>query len=140
MIPESVIHIGEQPDSTSEESPKRKKEPDSPKREKNPKSHGSKKRPVIRSSGMEINDVKIEMDPKCFSGVIKLLEEIFSLVFGFYASLHEIYLRHKDPLDFSDAFSSVNKVLEITLYVPKGTGEAYRNCEHYKDFKEIIEE
>lgn len=132
MIPESVIRIGEQPNSTSDESPEREKEP---------ASYGSKKRPVIRKAGKGINDVKIEMDMKGFYGVTKLLEEIFSHVFGFCTSLHEIHLKHKEPIDYFGAFSSFCiDVSKITIYVPKGSSEAYRNSKHYKDFKEIIEE
>ena len=65
--------------------------------------------------------------------------EIGDSAFFFCSSLIEVHLQHKTPIDLSNAFRGNHKT-NVTIYVPKGTGAAYRNCEHYKDFKEIIEE
>ena len=55
-------------------------------------------------------------------------------------SLTEIHLKHASPVDFSKAFMNFYDsgknldVSKITLYVPKGSVEAYENDSFYKDF------
>ena len=53
--------------------------------------------------------------------------------------LTELHLKHKLPADFSEAFSD-SDIPKVTLYVPKGAGEAYQKHEFFSKFKEIIEE
>ena len=53
--------------------------------------------------------------------------------------LAEVHLKHKLPIDFSEAFED-SVIPNVTLYVPKGLGEAYRKHEFFSKFKEIIEE
>ena len=65
--------------------------------------------------------------------------EIGDSAFYHCSSLIEVHLQHKTPIDLSNAFRGNHKT-NVTFHVPKGTSAAYRNCEHYKDFKEIIEE
>ena len=61
-------------------------------------------------------------------------------------SLIEIHLKHKSPVDFSEAFKEfrsengdVNES-KVTIYVPKGSRNAYLNSGYYTGFKDIIEE
>ena len=55
-------------------------------------------------------------------------------------SLKDIYLEQTTPLVFSEyAFDGLDKN-KVTMHVPKGVGEAYRNSEYYRGFKNIIEE
>lgn len=158
VIPESVIRIGKQPNSTSDESPEREKDPVSPERVKEPvnfltpiPNHIREFSPVsietetkrlldLKSTKTKVNDVKIVFEQKFFDDLAQITEQILSLVFGCCSSLHEIHLKHKNPIDFSDAFSYSVDVSKITLYVPEGSGEAYREHKFYKYFKEIIEE
>ncbi len=75
-----------------------------------------------------------------------ILTAIGGYAFPSSFSLREIHLKHTSPVDFSIAFehfynSDIDLDLsKITLYVPKGSGEAYRDHKFYKRFKEIIEE
>lgn len=63
-------------------------------------------------------------------------------VFAGCTHLTEIHLKHKLPIDFSEAFNAFEDSVKpnATIYVPKGSGDAYRNSEFYKGFKNIIEE
>jgi hypothetical protein len=54
-------------------------------------------------------------------------------------NLVELHIRHKKPIDLSNLFIGLAPS-KITLYVPQGAGEAYRNSGFYNGFKEIIEE
>lgn len=55
-------------------------------------------------------------------------------------NLKEIHLKQTTPIIFTEyAFGNLD-LSKITLYVPKGSGEAYRNSGFYNGFKEIIEE
>ena len=49
-------------------------------------------------------------------------------------SLTEIHLKHVSPVDFSGAFANLN-LSEISVYVPKGSVEVYKNDPFYKQFK-----
>ena len=64
---------------------------------------------------------------------------IQSWAFRRCTSLKEIHLKHKNPKNFAEAFKDIDPS-NITIYVPKGSGKAYRNSIHYKSFKTIIEE
>ena len=52
----------------------------------------------------------------------------------------EFHLKQTSPVDFSSAFEYLYPAYNITLYVPKGSGEAYKKHKFYSQFKEIIEE
>lgn len=54
-------------------------------------------------------------------------------------NLTELHLKHKTPIDFSSAFLGLDKS-KVSIYVPKGSSEAYRNSEYFKEFKDIIKE
>ena len=60
-------------------------------------------------------------------------------VFLCCSGLKEIHLMSKTPIVFPDALSDLDES-EVTIYVPKGSGEAYLNSGFYKEFKDIIEE
>ncbi len=64
---------------------------------------------------------------------------IQSWAFRRCTSLKEIHLKHKNPKNFAEAFKDIDQS-NITIYVPKGSGKAYRSSIHYKSFKTIIEE
>ena len=64
---------------------------------------------------------------------------IQSWAFRRCTSLKEIHLKHKNPKNFAEAFKDIDPS-NITIYVPKGSGKAYRSSIHYKSFKTIIEE
>ena len=62
------------------------------------------------------------------------------------SNLKELHLRHKTPLDFSNAFKKIGEnykfdVSQITLYVPIGSGYDYRHHPFYSKFAKVeIEE
>ena len=52
-------------------------------------------------------------------------------------SLTSVVVDLKTPLDIGEwAFSNRGNA---TLYIPQGSGDAYKNAEYWKDFKEIVE-
>ena len=55
------------------------------------------------------------------------------------SKLKEIHLEHKTFMDFSRAFMFLKKN-NVTLYVPKGFGNVYKNNQLYSDIKDIIQE
>ena len=55
------------------------------------------------------------------------------------SNLTELHLKQKTPVDFSSAFLGLDKS-KVTIYVPKGSSDAYSNSECYKEFKDIIKE
>ena len=66
--------------------------------------------------------------------------EIENAVFDGCTSLRDIYLEQTTPLVFSEhTFDGLDKT-KVTMHVPKGSGEAYRNSEYYSGFMNIIEE
>ena len=72
--------------------------------------------------------------------------EIWRYAFNGCTSLTEIYLEHTSPIELSHAFENYfgfgikPDLSKITLYVPKGSGKAYKKDPFYSQFKEIIEE
>ncbi len=73
---------------------------------------------------------------------IKIPDRVTGVGFGAFAgctNLVELHLRHKMPIDLSGSLLDVD-LSKITIYVPQGSGDAYRNSGFYKEFKEIIEE
>ncbi len=60
--------------------------------------------------------------------------------FAFYGCicLTKLHLRHKKPIDLNAmSFTSLD-LSKITLYVPIGTGYAYRHHPFYSKFKEVV--
>ena len=56
-------------------------------------------------------------------------------------SLKEVHCKNTvPPVVMKAAFGGSTKVKECTLYIPKGTLEAYKETTEWKDFKEILEE
>lgn len=65
--------------------------------------------------------------------------EIGDRVFSGCTKLNEIHFNHKTPVDFSVyALFDLDKS-KIIIYVPEGSGEAYRKSRYYKGFKNIYE-
>ena len=56
----------------------------------------------------------------------------------FNNKINVIHFLHTQPIDFD--LTLWGRRPEITLYVPQGSGEAYRNSGFYNGFKDIIEE
>ena len=54
-------------------------------------------------------------------------------------NLKVIHLKNTTPDDFSAAFNLLKKT-EVTIYVPKGSGDDYINSEYFVNFKEVIKE
>ena len=67
------------------------------------------------------------------------VETIGWRAFASCTHLTEVHLKHNLPIDFSEAFED-SVIPNVTLYVPKGSSEAYRKHEFFSKFKEIIEE
>lgn len=63
--------------------------------------------------------------------------EIGESTFEGCTSLVELHLRHKKPIDWTQAFASPD-LSKITLFVPIGTGYAYRHHPFYSKFKEVV--
>ena len=99
-------------------------------------------------TSIEIPDSVTVIGNKAFWGCygltsIKIPDSVIVIrdsAFLWCSSLTEMHFKHMTPIVFSDLAFWQLDISNITLYVPKGAGEAYRNSEYYKDFKEIIEE
>ncbi len=52
-------------------------------------------------------------------------------------NLVELHLRHKKPIDRTKSFQNLD-LSKITLYVPIGTGYAYRHHPFFSKFKEVV--
>ena len=73
---------------------------------------------------------------------IEIPDSVTEIACGVFAGCTnhvELHLRHKMPIDLSGSLLDVD-LSKITIYVPKGSSEAYRKHEFYKGFKDIIEE
>ena len=99
-------------------------------------------------TSIEIPKSVTQIGANAFSGCTSLtsikipesLTEIGNCAFARCNNLKEIHFKHKTPKGFSEyAFEDFVK-FKATIYVPKGSGEAYRNSGYYDGFKEIIEE
>ena len=68
------------------------------------------------------------------------VNEIGRRAFDCCTNLEKIYFKHETPISFSEnAFRGIEKS-KVTLCVPLGSRDAYRNSEYYQGFKDIIEE
>lgn len=65
------------------------------------------------------------------------ITEIGKEAFKGCTSLVELHLRHKKPIDSAEAFADLD-LSKITLYVPIGTGYAYRHHPFFSQFKEVV--
>ena len=102
------------------------------------------------SGCMSLTSIKIPNSVTCiwknaFSGCTELTSiEIPTSVTLFGAdafcdctNLIELHLKHKRPIDLTKSFQNLD-LSKITLYVPIGTGYAYRHHPFFSQFKEVV--
>ena len=98
-------------------------------------------------TSIKIPNGVIKIGNKAFSGCTFLtsieipdsVTSIFQDAFFDCTSLKEIHFKHKIPKDFYFEFwRPINS--KFTLFVPKGSGDIYRNNDYYKELKDCIQE
>ena len=65
------------------------------------------------------------------------MTKIERMAFGRCSSLKEFHLRNEHPENIKIDFGALDGLSECTLFVPIGTGYAYRHDERFKVFKEV---